>query len=532
MTSPPRDEHQKISCKPLIITILCCMVSGMLYAACLPPFNFGLLVIFAFIPLFFAAEKYRWKARFLCGWLWGCAWSVFSYQFLREIHPVLPYLMMPVISLWPGVYTWALGYFLQNISRQDNLPEQLRGVLKLLTAAALFAVLEWTRCRLFVWNDLSITVWRMPLIMQIARITGRYGVTFLLVTAAWTVYGFFWKKITVSALITTVVLWGISLGYGTIQLNSQVHYNKPVTFKVALIQGNLPQMRRAGGREIKTAIDTYAGLTGRLLRQSSVDLVLWPECAVPIAYRGNSPAGSYYRNQVAQLAGTPLLIGTLDFTPDGSGMTNGALLIDSTGSITGKYDKFHRVPFGEYVPCREYLPQWMIRTFDMGRDLSAGVRLNPVNVLPGVRMGTVICYEGVFSYVTAGLAENGANVLAALSNDVWYPRSSEPEQHLANVVMRCVETALPMIRCSNNGGSGVVSPQGVFQQYIGTPAIRPELIREQAAGTVEVTIDKFPAKTFFVRFGNWLVYLAGCFLFLEGLMLIFQPRFRKNGSKY
>jgi apolipoprotein N-acyltransferase len=137
----------------------------------------------------------------------------------------------------------------------------------------------------------------------------------------------------------------------------------------------------------------------------------------------------------------------------------------------------------------------------------------------GISCGTAICYEGVFSYVANAFARNGANVLAALSNDVWYPESSEPEQHLANAVLRCVETGLPMVRCGNNGGSGVVTNKGIFTRYIGSAAPRPELLREKASGVVTVTVERFPAVTFAVKFENWLIYLLSALLLAETILL-------------
>jgi apolipoprotein N-acyltransferase len=200
-----------------------------------------------------------------------------------------------------------------------------------------------------------------------------------------------------------------------------------------------------------------------------------------------------------------MLIGSLDFAEDKS-MTNSALLINPGGKLAGKYDKFHRVPFGEYVPFREYLPESWIRAFDMGRDLTAGTAIEPLQINDDIRAGTAVCYEGVFSYLSAAFARNNANVLAAVSNDVWYPASSEPEQHLANAVMRCVETGLPMVRCGNNGGSGVVNVFGEFTQYIGSKSDRPELLREKAAGAVTVEVEKNPELTMAVRFENLIVY--------------------------
>ncbi|MCI5779950.1 MAG: apolipoprotein N-acyltransferase [Lentisphaeria bacterium] len=512
----PVNEAPLVSkpCRALVAGV--CMLGGMLYAASLPPWNWGFTILASLWPLFFVARRYPWRFRLLCGWLWGCAWAVFAFQFLREIFWLLPYLMMPVIAVWGGVYTLALGWFSRKL---DRLPAPWREVLFTLTAAALFTVLEWTRSRLFVWNDFSVTMWRYPLAMRIAALTGRYGVTFLLAVGGAGLYALGRKKAGLPAAAVALALWLAALGYGGAKLSAPKTFRDPVTFRAALLQGDLPQMRRATLTEVNRAIAVYAELARRMLAERP-DAVFFPECAVPVPLRGASYAAEAYRRSLSPLLGTPLLIGTLDFAPDGSGgMTNGALLIDREGRVAGKYDKFHRVPFGEYVPFREYLPEALIRVFDMGRDLVAGTDLHPLEVVPGVRVGCAICYEGVFSYVAAGFARNHANVLAALSNDVWYPASSEPEQHLANAVMRCVETGLPMIRCGNNGGSGVVTPEGRFTRYVGTPAPRPELLREAAAGVVEVTLERFPEPTGFVRFGDWFVHLCLLFLALEALRL-------------
>jgi apolipoprotein N-acyltransferase len=165
----------------------------------------------------------------------------------------------------------------------------------------------------------------------------------------------------------------------------------------------------------------------------------------------------------------------------------------------------------------------------MGRDLAAGKRIAALQISPEVRAGTAVCYEGVFSYMSAGFARDGANVLAAISNDVWYPESSEPEQHLANAVMRCVETGLPMVRCGNNGGSGVVTAKGQFTRYIGSDSDRPELLREQAAGIVETALERHPQLTLAVRFENYLIYLLMAVLFAAVLAVKKTDHPARNG---
>ena len=104
-------------------------------------------------------------------------------------------------------------------------------------------------------------------------------------------------------------------------------------------------------------------------------------------------------------------------------------------------------------------------------------------------------------------------MLVVLSNDAWYPESSEPEQHLANAVMRAVETGLPMVRCGNNGGSLVVTPQGRITQVLEVPGTerRPELRRGRGFARVAVAVPENPEATLFVRFGEWFVGVLAIF---------------------
>lgn len=481
------------------------LAGGMLYAAALPPLNWNFAVFISLLPLLYCAVFFRWRFRMLCGWIWGLGWSLFAYNFLREIHPAVPYMLAPVISLWPAVFMLLCGFFSGKIIKRSELdsPWQLdippvKALCFLALAAVLFTVIEWTRYYLFVWNDLSVTMWKLPVFMQIARLTGRYGVSLMItsVNAALFALIFCHRKRWMPAAVL-MIFPVISLVYGIYRMNSTDELKDKTVWKCALIQGNLPQQRVASEAEICRSIEIYTSLSKQVL-SPDVQTVIWPECAIPIPIRSNHPCAAFFRKSVLSL-NRQILLGSLDFDIHGN-MTNSALLISKSGKFDGKYDKYHRVPFGEYVPFRSLLPESWIEAFDMGRDLTGGKFIEPLPVSENIRVGTAVCYEGVFSYMSAAFARNGANVLAAISNDVWYPESSEPEQHLANAVMRCVETGLPMIRCGNNGGSGVVTSKGVFTRYIGSSVRRPELLREQAAGTVTVELERCPEPTFAVRF--------------------------------
>ena len=137
---------------PLWLTLPVAFLGGTLYAAALPPLNWNFAIFIAIIPLIFIAIIGSWKIRLLAGWLWGLGWSLFAYNFLREIHQAVPYMLAPIISLWPAVYTLLLGFIARQVLVNRDFDHKCQldipisgAILYLLSAAALFTVVEWTR---------------------------------------------------------------------------------------------------------------------------------------------------------------------------------------------------------------------------------------------------------------------------------------------------------------------------------------------------------------------------------------------------
>ncbi len=529
----PGNEAMRVSRRGRLLSLLIVFAGGTLYAAALPPFNLSFLAYLTLVPLLLYATASRWAHAAFAGWLWGVGWSAFAYQFLREIDPAVPYCMAFVISFWPAVWAFTLPFLWRNTvippeveqgghqARRDYLASGGkfgRLLLFALGAAALFTLLEWTRSRLFTWNDLGVTQWRHPALLQITVLTGSYGLNFLIAfinTALFTAIMTRFRGAGLRVLLAAVLLLTLVMLGGLIRINQY----KPVeaNWFPAALQGNIPQLRNARGIPAQQALDTYLELSRQAAYlQPKPDLIVWPESAIPVPLRSGDPVGANYRRGVGLQvfrSGIPMLLGSADFEdrPKGDktppGITNSALLIDRQGRIAARYDKIHRVPYGEYIPFRSYLPEYFIRRIDMNLDLVPGVNYNPMPLKEDVRAGVAICYEGVFGYLTREFARRGANVLVVLSNDAWYPRSSEPEQHLANAVMRAVETGLPMFRCGNNGGSGVVTPLGEFTHILEVPGPekRLELRRGRGLAVIPVGVEKEPSYTFYVRHGEWFI---------------------------
>ena len=102
-----KNQAWDISLARRILWLLLSFAGGTLYAAALPPLNWSFAVFFSLLPVLHCAAKFKWKFILASAWCWGVGWALFSYQFLREIEWFVPYLLAPVMALWPVL--WAAG---------------------------------------------------------------------------------------------------------------------------------------------------------------------------------------------------------------------------------------------------------------------------------------------------------------------------------------------------------------------------------------------------------------------------------------
>ncbi|MDR0932095.1 MAG: apolipoprotein N-acyltransferase, partial [Victivallales bacterium] len=439
-----------------LLDLFACFAGGCCFAGALPPLNWNFLALLTLAPVVAIACRSRWKFAALCGYAWGFGWSLFAFRFLREIDPVIPLLMPWVISLWPALWVAFLPFLwrntifplaveLEGFEARKNSLGNLKVFWRLLIfaagAAALYTLVEWTRSRLFPWNDLSITMWRDIWLIQFASITGHLGIMFAVAfcgCAFGVVIAVRFRPPGIKLLLLTAALYALLHVTGILLYINHAPTGQANWFP-ALLQGDISQRRDANIGEAQEALDIYASLSREAMnREPKPDIVIWPESAVPIPFRASHPVSAEFRRTVQALTQSyhvPLLIGAIDFQAPSildkgyPKLTNSALFFDKFGLLRCKYDKIHRVPFGEYVPFRRYLPEFVIKRIDMNRDLAPGTNYDPVPLGEDVRAGVAICYEGIFSYLTRKFALRGANVLLVLSNDAWYPVSSEPEQH-------------------------------------------------------------------------------------------------------
>lgn len=225
---------------------------------------------------------------------------------------------------------------------------------------------------------------------------------------------------------------------------------------VRLVQPNAPQHQKWDPAHIQTFFDRQIAFTAAGADRPRLDLIVWPETAVPVLLHRAQPTF----DAISQAAGAvPVVLGLQ--RSDGRRFYNSLVMLDQAGTVAAVYDKHHLVPFGEYIPFGDQLQHIGIGAFAarQGHGYSAGPGAQVIGLGDLGRALPLICYESVFPQDLRG-ATTRPDMLLLITNDAWFGQVSGPYQHLAQARLRSVEQGLPMIRVANTGISAMIDPAG------------------------------------------------------------------------
>ncbi len=177
-------------------------------------------------------------------------------------------------------------------------------------------------------------------------------------------------------------------------------------------------------------------------------------------------------------------------------MSNSAILLSPEGEILSIYNKIHLVPYGEYVPLRNFFPFIKKLTAGIG-DFIPG-KGTVVMKTPFARIGNLICYEIIFPGLVRKFVNKGANVLVTITNDAWFGRTSAPYQHFVMAVFRAIENRTTVVRSANTGISGFIDTKGRIK-------IKSDIFVE-ATLTEEISIRN--KKSFYTKYGDLFAFFC------------------------
>ena len=365
-----------------------------------------------------------------------------------------------------------------------------------LWTAVTFASERWTP-RLCV-DILGYTQWRYLALIQISSFAGPHFLGFLIV-AANAVLERAWVESDAEkgssetarnfALVLALVV--ASWAYGVFEMTRR-HLNPPgFTNRVEILQPAVDQYQKWDARFVQSIRDNFEELLSRP-RSKTPALVVWPESSLPYLVepeRGIPEVAAW-----AKRLGAVHVVGAVS-RENGSTYNAAFLVTPSSRDIVG-YHKRELVPFGEFVPFK-FLGRFIGILNEMG-GISAGAAAQPLFQTPWGPAAASICYEAMFPRWVRADAARGARIVFNLTNDGWYSTQDTwgPYQHFQANVFRAVEDRVTIVRCANNGISGVIDPWGVVTAKL-------DLHERGRLEAAVPTADHFPQRSFYVRHGDW-----------------------------
>ncbi|MDF2966049.1 MAG: cutE [Rickettsiaceae bacterium] len=485
-------------------------LSGLLSSfAFAPSFFFPFMIIGISILLYYIKHAGCSKAAFFAGWIFGFGhflsglyWiSLGVAVYIEQFWWALPFALcgLPII----------LAFFIAFPAYLTYKAQPKANLVLVFIFSILFISLEWVRSWIFTglpWNLAGYSLCFSERMLQLASITGVYGLSFLVIFISGNLYFIYvrdkegWIVHSLSSLFLLLAICYFG--------EKRLQENPPLLtdISVRLVQPSIPQEAKWDHRKLYKNMELHAELTKIDNDQAdrfNPDLVIWSEAAVTLPL--NRPRiKSILTNAISEQ--TILITGGVSEIYEPNNDQNSLLEeyrlytsfygINAKGQVLFNYNKAHLVPFGEYMPYKEVLGLKKITAGfidyspgDKEQNVHFNIRGRTLYIRP------LVCYEAIFPD-EARVKDPRISLFINITNDSWYGRSTGPYQHFEISRMRAIENGIPMIRVGNNGISGIIDP-------LGRVIFKTEL--DEISATDGFIPKKIEQQTLYSIYGNFCI---------------------------
>lgn len=449
--------------------LLLALIAGLASALAFPPFDLFPLLLLSFAALVLLldgaqASAHPIRTGALVGWAYGFgqfAAGLYWVMYAFLVDPLQHAWQIPFVALlFPG----GLALFLAAacaVSAWLWRP----GAVRVCIFTICYVAAEWLRGHIFTgfpWN-LPGYGWGASLAMlQSVSLFGIYGLTLVTVLLGASLAMFCETDRRATRLpLVLLLLFAALWAFGSVRL-ARSPASSVAGVHLRIVQPNVPQdqkyvaaLRMAHWRELIAL--------SREKTATEPNIIIWPEAAPPFLL-AQSPTAL---DDIAILTGNrkTLVTGAVRAERDADGkliVHNSIYIFGHGGALVATYDKFHLVPFGEYVPFPETLRALGIdRLVNQPGSFASGDGPHTY-AIPGMPpFGTLICYEILFPGEAVDASRRPA-WLINVTDDSWFgpASSSGPQQHLLVARARAIEQGVPVIRAANTGISAVIDSAG------------------------------------------------------------------------
>lgn len=501
--------------------LLLASFSGMIQILLFPRFSFSPLAWVMLLPLLWVLDRSRPCKSFWLSVHFGLVSAVgvtyWLYHALVGYFGLSPWLALPLIL---GIHLFSAALYFGFFGLlAGSFRDRFHSWYAPFWIAALWVLSEFARGRSITkdpWMLLGYSQHANLGIIQIADLTGVYGVSFLIVMINVCLYqilshviglrrnsvpfraGFVLGR---SGVAVAVVL--LCWLYGHIRLQDFDRTSacpggsreRPV--RIAVVQGNIPSEFRWKSIFYAKTLEIYLRASLKVLEEPGLDLLVWPENALNFH---PDREGLFLKLITSSLkSGSSTLVTGAPRMEEGNGRGK-QLFFNSVFFITGSgiqqiYDKIVLLPLSEKKDL------WPLRLFRSYGE-------SPAEFTPGTDyevfrspfgdFSTPVCFEMIYPEHVRKFVEKGAGFLVNLSNDSWLGPTAAPHQHLVYSVFRAIENRRWVVRAANTGISAFVAPSGRIVS-------RSDL---NEAAVLQAEVEPLRIESLYTRRGDWFVGLC------------------------
>ncbi|MEW5910192.1 MAG: apolipoprotein N-acyltransferase, partial [Thermodesulfobacteriota bacterium] len=416
------------------------LLSALMLVLSFPTWDMGYLAWVALIPVFLSIRNRNSPTISLLFSLCGILFflGIFNWILIIKGYRIYHHILLAIyFASYFGLFGAALAF----------ISKRMGETAALCASPFLWVLQEWLRSHFFFlglpWGLLGHTQHRIPVVIQIASITGTYGISFLivLVNAAFAAVmrrslvrlsdlkchrtTIKVTKSELALLISAAVCVGLVMAYGYHGISGKIE-GKPIN--IALIQGNIEQEKKWDPKYADEIMSVYSELT-ITAAQSRPLLIVWPETAVPGSISLNP---DIYEKliEIVKKTDTPLILGsaqhqkfTISDQADKTFLNSAFLLTpQEDGVVSQQYDKIRLFPFGEYLPHKHIIP-WKLLNVSSFNEYVPGEDYTLFRISPH-QFSVTICWENIFSDLVRGFVKNGAQFILNITNEARFGKTA------------------------------------------------------------------------------------------------------------
>lgn len=506
----------------IFLTILSAIIYALAFPSAINEKGFSILSFVALIPMIYSVNRTKWIYTPILGFIFGVTFlGLFNY-WLSTFHPL-------AILIGPIAKGIQLLFFFPLLKLFYVFPKKYKAISQSI-AYILYSYIVQKGFLAYAYGSLASATINLPLISQLASVTGMWGISFLLFLPQSFIANYFIdnKNLIFSKYLEEkkeyvlfylfIMLCVLIYGYSSI---NYWKYKIPDSYvKIATIQHNADTWE-GGYNQYKSNFEILSKLTKEAMKLNP-DLIMWSETGfVPsVAWHTKYPSSRNTSQLVDDFVefgkelGVPLITGNVEgvlkdngqppFLDDGSWNRDdyNTIILFANGKLEDTYRKQHLVPFTEYFPYEKQFPKFynFLKANDYHWWLPSDV--SKIFNYNGLKFSTSICFEDIFSNISREFVNQGSTLLLNLSNDSWSKSIAAEQQHMYLGAFRAIENRKSVVRSTNSGITCLITAWGEIIEPI-TP-----FTTDYKVYNVPIYDNNRINTSFYTKHGDYVILLS------------------------